>query len=115
MSSLEKRKTNITFLSSDSVIITNALWQKTFILKESIVVDLHTLRKIKAENISELSQKAKVDSPFFICFMPDKKDFYGLVVIRPGKDKIKVLQEEEDIISLKNNNKTFSVSVYIKD
>jgi hypothetical protein len=98
-------------------MITTALWQKTFVLKQSTVVDLHTLKKLECGNISELSQKAKVDSPFYICFMPTSKksEYYGMVVIKPGKDKIEVLQTEDDIVSMKNNNITFSVSVYVND
>lgn len=113
--SLEKRKANITFLSVDSVMITNMLWQKTFILKESTVVDLKTLKIIKVENIGELSAKSKVDSPFFVCFTGTKKEYFGLVVYRPGKDKIEILQEQKDIASLKNNNKDYSATVYVND
>ncbi len=112
---LEKRKVNITFLSVDSVVITNYLWQKTFILKESTVIDLKTLKKIKVENIGELSAKSKVDSPFFVCFTGTKKEYSGMVVLKPGKDKIEILQEQQDIVCLKNNNKDFSATVYVND
>lgn len=115
--SLEKRKANVTFLSSDSVMITTALWQKTFILKKTTVVDLYTLKQIKCENIGDLQEKKKVESPFYICFLPTTKktEFYGMVVLKPGKDKIEILQQEDDIVSMKNNNKTFSVSIYVSD
>jgi hypothetical protein len=113
--SLEKRRVNITFLSEDSVIITNALWQKTFILKESTVIDLKTLKKIKVENIGELSVKGKVDSPFFVCFTAAKKEYSGMVVLKPGKDKIELLQNQNDIVCMKNNNKDYSATVYVND
>lgn len=97
-------------------MITNILWQKTFILKESTVIDLKTLKKIKVENIGELSAKAKVDSPFFVCFTStNKKDYSAMVILKPGKDKIEILQTQEDIASLKNNNKDYSATVYVND
>ncbi len=99
-------------MSSDSVILTNALWQKTFVLTGPTVIDLHNLKKIKVENPQELSQKAKVDSPFYAYFSAEKKDFVATVIIRPGKDKIELLTDKA---SMKDNDKTYSVVVFVKD
>lgn len=98
-------------------MLTTALWQKTYVLKETLVVDLFTLKKIQVDNIADLSVKKNIDSPFYICFMPNttKKEYYGMVVLKPNKDKIQILQEDKDIVSMKNNNKTFSVSIYVDD
>lgn len=109
---LEVRKTNVNFLSYDSVVITNFLYQKTFTLKEPIAVDLYTLKKIKLENIGELSDKSRIDSPFFIYFTQSKKEFYGTVFFRPSSNKV---EEHGDIVNIKFNNIDYKVTVYIKD
>lgn len=109
---LEKRKVNVTFLSYDSVIITNFLYQKTFTLDKSFVVDLHSLKKIQVDNIEEFSQKLNVESPFFICLLINKKESHGQVFFRPNEDKIEI---HETKVSIKNNNINYSATVYIKE
>lgn len=110
--SLEKRKANITFLSSDSVIITTSLWQKTFILKENTAVDLFKLKKISIKDEDTWSGAGN-DCPFYAYFKStNKKEYTGTIVIRPGKDKIQVLSQE---VSIGSNNITYSVSVFVEE
>lgn len=113
---IEKRRANITFLAPDAVTITNAFYQKTFILKKECVIDMFSLKKIEVENLYELSQKAGVNSPFFICFTynEEEKHFSGMVVLKPGKDKLDIMQDLKDLVSVKNNNKTYSASVWVE-
>lgn len=110
---LEKRKCHIEFISHNFVRLTNILYQKEYNLTEECCIDLKTLKKISMASSSK-NKKSNPQSPFYVFFSKrsDENGYTGTILFQEGKD---ILSTVPGVANIKNEEITFSASVYVEE